>query len=121
MCAVCVLCVCVCVCGCACVCVCVYVCMCVCVRVCVSIFVYTYTQSAKKLADDIAKHTLAFKGLKVTVKLIVKNRQATIEVVPSAATLIIKALNEPERDPKDTDAKKGIDYYCYYCDYYCCY
>jgi len=56
--------------------------------------------SAKKIADDIAKETLAFKGLRVTCKLIIQNRQAQIEVVPSAASLIIKALNEPERDRK---------------------
>jgi len=56
--------------------------------------------SAKKVADDIAKATLAFKGLRVTVKLIVQNRNATIEVVPSAASLIVKALKEPERDRK---------------------
>jgi len=56
--------------------------------------------SAKKVADDIAKETLNFKGLRVTVKLIVQNRQAKIEVVPSAAALIVKALAEPERDRK---------------------
>lgn len=56
--------------------------------------------SAKKIADDVAKATLDYKGLRVTVKLIVANRQAQIEVVPSAAALIIKALNEPPRDRK---------------------
>lgn len=56
--------------------------------------------SAKKVADDIAKATMSFKGLRVTVKLIVQNRQAQIEVVPSAASLIVKALAEPERDRK---------------------
>ena len=56
--------------------------------------------SAKKIADDVAKETLAFKGLRVTVKLIVQNRKAQIEVVPTAATLLIKALAEPERDRK---------------------
>ena len=56
--------------------------------------------SATKIGDDIAAATKAYKGLRVTVKLIVKNRVATIEVVPSAASLIIKALNEPERDRK---------------------
>merc|ERR1712137_779862 len=35
-----------------------------------------------------------------TVKLVVLNRQAQIEVVPSAAALIIKALKEPVRDRK---------------------
>eukprot|EP01006_Ploeotia_vitrea_P037231 TRINITY_DN66105_c12_g3_i2.p2 TRINITY_DN66105_c12_g3~~TRINITY_DN66105_c12_g3_i2.p2 ORF type:complete len:192 (-),score=109.85 TRINITY_DN66105_c12_g3_i2:269-766(-) len=56
--------------------------------------------SAKKIADDIAKGTMSYKGLRVTVKLIVQNRKAQIEVVPSAASLLIKALNEPERDRK---------------------
>src|ERR1700712_1813208 len=56
--------------------------------------------SAKKVADDIAKATMSFKGLRVTVKLIVQNRNAQIEVVPSAASLIVKALEEPERDRK---------------------
>ena len=107
--------------------------------------------SAKKVADDIAKATMSFKGLRVTVKLTVQNRVATvssssstatpatrrtphaaarhwravqparatasrslcmtlpfhlcagvlqIDVVPSAASLIVKALAEPERDRK---------------------
>lgn len=56
--------------------------------------------AAKKVADDIAKATLNFKGLRVTVKLEVKNRVATISIVPSAASLIVKALAEPERDRK---------------------
>lgn len=56
--------------------------------------------AAKKIADDIAAATKAYRGLRVTVQLTVKNRVATIEVVPSAASLIIKALNEPERDRK---------------------
>merc|ERR1719263_2422016 len=41
-----------------------------------------------------------YKGLKVTVKLIIQNRQAEVEVVPSASSLVIKALNEPVRDRK---------------------
>ena len=48
--------------------------------------------SPKKIGDDIAKATQDWKGLKVTVKLTIKNRQASVEVVPSAAALIIKAL-----------------------------
>lgn len=56
--------------------------------------------SAKKIADDIAKGTMSYKGLRITVKLIVQNRAATIEVVPSAGALLIKALAEPERDRK---------------------
>uniref|UniRef100_A0A8C1NC90 Large ribosomal subunit protein uL11 n=1 Tax=Cyprinus carpio TaxID=7962 RepID=A0A8C1NC90_CYPCA len=40
------------------------------------------------------------KGLRITVKLTIQNRQAAIEVVPSASALIIKALKEPPRDRK---------------------
>ncbi|KAJ2948365.1 hypothetical protein O0L34_g7602 [Tuta absoluta] len=56
--------------------------------------------SPKKVGDDIAKATSDWKGLKITVKLIVQNRQAQISVVPSAAALIIRALKEPPRDRK---------------------
>ena len=59
--------------------------------------------SPKKIADDIAKVTKDWAGLRITVKLTIQNRQATIEVIPSAAALIIKALNEPKVDlPKGT-------------------
>jgi len=54
----------------------------------------------KKVGDDIAKATTDWKGLKVTCKLTIKNRVATVEVVPSAAALIIRALKEPPRDKK---------------------
>ena len=57
-------------------------------------------QSPKKVGDDIAKNTADWKGLKITVKLTIQNRQAKISVVPSAASLIIKALKEPPRDRK---------------------
>ena len=57
--------------------------------------------SPKKVGEDIAKATAKdWKGLRVTCKLIVQNRQATVEVVPSAAALVIKALKEPPRDRK---------------------
>ncbi|CAL1275701.1 unnamed protein product, partial [Larinioides sclopetarius] len=56
--------------------------------------------SPKKVGDDIAKATADWKGLKITVKLVIQNRNAQIEVVPSAASLIIKALKEPARDRK---------------------
>lgn len=41
-----------------------------------------------------------WKGLKITVKLTVINRVATVEVVPAASSLVIKELNEPVRDRK---------------------
>jgi len=56
--------------------------------------------SPKKVGDDIAKSTTDWKGLRVMVKLTVQNRIAKVEVVPSAAALVIKALKEPARDRK---------------------
>jgi len=56
--------------------------------------------SPKKIGDDICKNTKEWKGLKVTVKLTIQNRQAQVSVVPSASSLIIKALKEPPRDRK---------------------
>ncbi|XP_018027314.1 60S ribosomal protein L12 [Hyalella azteca] len=56
--------------------------------------------SPKKVGDDIMKATGDWKGLKVTVKLIIQNRNARVEVIPSASSLIIRALKEPPRDRK---------------------
>jgi len=56
--------------------------------------------SPKKVGEDIAKATSDWKGLRVTVKLTIQNRQAQVSVVPSASSLIIKALKEPPRDRK---------------------
>ena len=57
--------------------------------------------SPKKVGDDLVKATVGeWKGLRVTCKLLVQNRQAKVEVVPSAASLVIKALKEPPRDRK---------------------
>ncbi|XP_036605671.1 60S ribosomal protein L12-like [Trichosurus vulpecula] len=53
--------------------------------------------SPKKDGDDTAKATGDWKGLRITVKLSIQNRQAQIEVMPSASALIIKALKEPPR------------------------
>ena len=76
--------------------------------------------SPKKVGEDIAKATgdwvcirsfssvhhvdtqlkINQKGLRVTVKLTIQNRQAAVSVVPSASSLIIRALKEPPRDRK---------------------
>merc|ERR1711935_333430 len=56
--------------------------------------------SPKKVGEDIQKATLDWKGLNVTVKLTVVNRQATVSMIPAASSLIMKALNEPVRDRK---------------------
>merc|ERR1712183_222604 len=41
-----------------------------------------------------------WKGLNVTVKLTVVNRQATVSLIPSSSSLVMKALDEPVRDRK---------------------
>lgn len=51
-----------------------------------------HEQSPKKVGEDIAKATGAWKGLRVTVQLTIQNRQAKVDVVPSASSLVIKAL-----------------------------
>ncbi|KXJ18820.1 60S ribosomal protein L12 [Exaiptasia diaphana] len=56
--------------------------------------------SPKKVGDDIAKGTQDWKGLRITVQLTIQNRQAKVSVVPSASSLVIKALKEPPRDRK---------------------
>ena len=56
--------------------------------------------SPKKIGEDIAKATADWKGLKITVQLTIQNRQATVSVVPSASSLVIRALKEPPRDRK---------------------
>jgi large subunit ribosomal protein L12e len=56
--------------------------------------------SPKKIGEQLAKATKDWKGLRVMCKLAVQNRQATVTVTPSAASLVIKALKEPYRDRK---------------------
>ncbi|KAM5329781.1 LOW QUALITY PROTEIN: large ribosomal subunit protein uL11-like [Glossophaga mutica] len=59
-----------------------------------------------KIGDDIANATSDWKGLRVTVKLTIQNRQAQVEVVPAASALIVKALGEPPRARKQQKKKK---------------
>ncbi|KAI9095520.1 60S ribosomal protein L12.1/L12A [Phlyctochytrium arcticum] len=56
--------------------------------------------SPKKVGEDIAKATKEWKGLRITVRLVIQNRQAAVEVLPSASSLVIHALKEPPRDRK---------------------
>lgn len=56
--------------------------------------------NAKKVGEDIQKATKDWKGLKITCKLLVKNRVATVVVAPSVAARLIRALKEPPRDRK---------------------
>merc|ERR1712094_21760 len=56
--------------------------------------------SPKSVGEDLCKATKEWKGMNVTCKLHVVNRKVTVEVVPSATALVIKALKEPPRDCK---------------------
>merc|ERR1719277_3001870 len=56
--------------------------------------------SPKRVGDDIVKATQDWKGMGVMIKLSICNRQATVDVIPSASALVIKALKEPVRDKK---------------------
>jgi len=58
--------------------------------------------SPKKVGDEIIKKSGAWKGIKVTIKLAIANRQATASVEPNASSLLIKELKEPMRDRKKT-------------------
>ncbi|KAJ7202931.1 hypothetical protein C8J57DRAFT_1101819, partial [Mycena rebaudengoi] len=52
--------------------------------------------------------TSAWKGLHVAVQLTIQNRQAAVSIVPSASSLVIRALKvEPPRDRKK---EKNIKY-----------
>lgn len=53
---------------------------------------FLLAQSPKKVGEDIAKATSDWKGLRVTVQLVIQNRQAVCSVVPSASSLVIRAL-----------------------------
>ena len=64
--------------------------------------------SPKKIGDDIASATKEWKGLRVTVRLVIQNRQAKVEILPSASSLVIKALKEPPRDRKKE--KNGMNF-----------
>jgi len=56
--------------------------------------------SPKKVGEDIAKASQEWKGLRITVQLTVQNRAAKVDIIPSASSLIIRALKEPHRDRK---------------------
>merc|ERR1711972_867341 len=58
--------------------------------------------SPKKIGDDIIKNSQQWKGIRITVKLIIQNRAAKVEIEPNASSLLIKELKEPLRDRKKT-------------------
>mmetsp|Transcript_49441 Transcript_49441/g.100916 ORF Transcript_49441/g.100916 Transcript_49441/m.100916 type:complete len:148 (+) Transcript_49441:334-777(+) len=54
----------------------------------------------KKIGEQLCNATTEWEGLKVICKLTVQNRQASVQVIPTASVLILKALKEPRRDRK---------------------
>jgi len=62
--------------------------------------------SPKKVGEDIMKATMDWKGMNVTVKLTIQNRQASVELIPSASSLLMKCLNEPVKDRKKEKHRK---------------
>ena len=56
----------------------------------------------KKVGEDIQKATTKWKGIKIQIQIKVVNRQCEVTVLPSAAPLLIEALNEPKRNRKTT-------------------
>merc|ERR1719479_144380 len=50
----------------------------------------------------IIKNSGGWKGIRITVKLIIQNRQAKVDIEPNASSLLIKELKEPVRDRKKT-------------------
>merc|ERR1719181_2460721 len=54
------------------------------------------------IGDDIIKNSGNWKGIRITVKLTIANRQAKVSIEPNASSLLIKELKEPIRDRKKT-------------------
>ena len=54
----------------------------------------------KKVGEDIQKATKDWRGIKVYVEVMVQNRVCTVRILDTASPLVLKALNEPERDKK---------------------
>jgi len=46
------------------------------------------------------------KGIRCIVKIAIQNRQAEVQVMPTASLLVVKALNEPKMDRKKGEARK---------------
>ncbi len=54
----------------------------------------------KKVGEDIQKATLAWRGIKIFVEVMVQNRVCFVTVLPTASPLVLQALKEPPRDRK---------------------
>ena len=54
----------------------------------------------KAVGESIQKATLDWRGIKISVEIMVQNRVCTVSVVPTASPMIIKALKEGPRDRK---------------------
>ena len=54
----------------------------------------------KKVGEDIQKATSKWKGVKIEIEIMVKNRQCTVKVLPTSSSLVIEALKEGGRNRK---------------------
>ena len=54
----------------------------------------------KKVGEDIQNATSKWKVVKIEIEIMVKNRQCTVKVLPTASSLVIEALKEGGRNRK---------------------
>ncbi|ESU35534.1 LSU ribosomal protein L11P, partial [Giardia duodenalis] len=60
-----------------------------------------YGLPPKVVGEKIHEATQGYKGIRVKVRIVSKNRQPTVSVVPTASSLLVKALGEgPRTIPK---------------------
>jgi len=60
----------------------------------------------KVVGDRIIEATKDIKGIRCIVKISIANRQAEVQIMPTASLLVVKALNEPKIDRKKGEHRK---------------
>ena len=58
-----------------------------------------YGLPIESILDDITKEYQPWKGTKVTIHLSIKQQDVSIDIIPTTASMLIKALNGPHRRP----------------------
>ena len=56
--------------------------------------------NAKKVGEDIATATKAYKGIRLFVVIVAKDRQCKVELAPGVSSMIVKEMGGYERDKK---------------------
>ncbi|GIQ84403.1 ribosomal protein L11/L12 [Kipferlia bialata] len=59
--------------------------------------------NTRAIAGDLTKAVEDWPGIRVTVNVAILNRQGTVSIIPTASSLVIKALNEPKRNRKEEE------------------